>query len=74
MGRTLRQDYPLTYRLITSLNKRTTTCAANLLAAIDLLEHGGRKSVASDRMYRQMLADYRKAAREAAAAIIPQDH
>lgn len=34
---------------------------ASLVAAVSLLENGGKKAAASDKMFDQMLADYRKA-------------
>lgn len=34
--------------------------AASLAAAISLLERGGKKAAASDKMFAQMLTDYRK--------------
>lgn len=67
----LRDQYPLTVVLIEKLNQRATICAASLLAAVDLLEGGGRKRVASDSMFKQILRDYRKAAKDLAAARIP---
>lgn len=38
---------------------RTTT--AHLAAAISLLERGGKKAAPSDKIFRMMLADYKKA-------------
>lgn len=37
------------------------TVTANLVAAKSLLEGGGKKAAASDRMFEQMLIDYQKA-------------
>ena len=34
--------------------------ASSLAAAISILENGGKKAVASDRMFEQMMTDYRK--------------
>ncbi len=47
-------------------------CAASLAAAISLLERGGKKGAASDKMFEQMLKDYKASldrARTALAAI-----
>ncbi len=42
---------------------------ASLRAAISLLERGGKKAAASDRMFAQMLLDYHKAADDFAASL-----
>ena len=42
---------------------------ASLRAAISLLENGGKKAAPSDKMFKQMLLDYHKAADNAAAAL-----
>ena len=44
---------------------------ASLRAAISLLERGGKKAAPSDKMFEQMLADYRRAADNASAALSP---
>ena len=46
---------------------RGTTAA--LVAAISLLERGGKKAAPSDTMFAMMLDDYRKAVEEARAAL-----
>ena len=43
--------------------------AASLAAAISLLERGGKKAAASDKMFAQMLTDYRNALNEARKAL-----
>ena len=43
--------------------------AASLAAAISLLERGGRRAAPSDKMFEQMLKDYRKALKEARAVL-----
>ena len=47
---------------------RCTT--ASLVAAISLLERGGKKAAPSDKMFDQMLVDYRNAVEKARAAWI----
>lgn len=42
---------------------------ASLSAAIYLLENGGKKAAPSDKMFNQMLDDYRNALEEARAAL-----
>lgn len=42
---------------------------ASLAAAISLLERGGKKAAPSDKMFKQMLSDYRKSLEEARAAL-----
>lgn len=42
---------------------------ASLVAAISLLERGGKKAAPSDTMFAMMLGDYRKAVGEARAAL-----
>ena len=54
-------------------------CAASLAAAISLLERGGKKGAASDKMFEQMLKDYKASldrARTALAALpeVKDDH
>jgi hypothetical protein len=44
-------------------------CLAALRAAISLLEKGGKKAAASDKMFAQMLTDYRRAADNFARAL-----
>ena len=43
---------------LNNLRKITIDCAAHLTAAISLLEKGGKKAAPSDKMFKQMLADY----------------
>lgn len=45
----------------------------SLAAAISLLEQGGKQDVGSDRMFAQMIADYRKSLTEARAALTSQE-
>lgn len=47
-------------------------CAA-LAAAISLLERGGKRAAASDRMFETMLDDYRKALEAGRVALREQD-
>lgn len=42
---------------------------AALVAAVELLERGGKKAAPSDKMFYQMLADYKRAIEEARAAL-----
>ncbi len=44
------------------LERTLTRTSANLMAAISLLKAGGRDAAPSDKMFRQMLNDYEKAA------------
>ena len=43
--------------------------AASLAAAISLLDRGGKKAAPSDKMFNQMIVDYKKSLDEARAAI-----
>ena len=45
---------------------------ASLAAAISLLERGGKKAAASDKMFTVMLDDYRKSLERARAALTAQ--
>ncbi len=45
------------------------TLLASLVAAVSLLERGGKKAAASDKMFEVMLADYRKAIETGRAAL-----
>lgn len=47
-------------------------CMAALSAAISLLERGGRKAAASDKMFEQMLVDYKRALNGCRAAMLNQ--
>lgn len=49
-----------------------TQVLASLAAAISLLERGGKKAAASDRMFEQMLNDYRAALEAGRAALFQQ--
>lgn len=55
------------------LYKELVAVTAALVAAIYLLEHGGRKAAPSDKMFKQMIADYRRALNEARSAICATD-
>ena len=44
-------------------------CAAALSAAISLLERGGRMAAPSDKMFRQMLKDYKASLERARVAL-----
>jgi hypothetical protein len=46
---------------------------ASLIAATSLLERGGKKAAASDKMFRQMLADYRKSV-EVGRAVLKREN
>lgn len=48
-------------------------CAASLAAAISLLERGGKKAAPSDKMFEQMLCDYR-ASLEKARELLKREH
>jgi hypothetical protein len=48
-------------------------CLAALAAAISLLEHGGKMAAPSDKMFEQMLVDYRKALEAGRAAFKQQE-
>lgn len=54
---------------IERLREASIGCAAALAAAISLLERGGRKAAPSDRMFAQMLEDYRRALADTRAAL-----
>jgi len=49
--------------------ERWVGMAASLAAAISLLERGGKEAAASDKMFDQMLKDYRRALEKYRAAI-----
>jgi hypothetical protein len=44
---------------------------AHLVAAVSLLEHGGKKAAASDKMFAQMLVDYNATIVAARAMLAP---
>lgn len=46
-----------------------TRVTASLIAAISLLERGGKKAAPSDKMFGMMLADYRRAAEKGRAVL-----
>jgi hypothetical protein len=52
-----------------ALREALITSAAALAAAISLLERGGKKAASSDKMFAQILDDYRKALGTARAAL-----
>lgn len=54
---------------IKELEEALIKTGASLAAAISLLEHGGRKAAASDKMFEIMLEDYRAALSEARALL-----
>ena len=54
---------------IKKLRRALINTGANLLAAISLLENGGKKAAPSDKMFEIMLSDYRAAGDRAAALL-----
>jgi hypothetical protein len=54
---------------IKQLERALIKTGASLAAAISLLENGGRKAAASDKMFEIMLEDYRAALSEARALL-----
>ena len=54
---------------IKRLKRALINTGTNLLAAISLLENGGKKAAPSDKMFEIMLSDYRAAADRAAALL-----
>jgi len=58
---------------IKALEEALIKTGASLAAAISLLEHGGRKAAASDKMFEIMLEDYRAALSEARALLKEAD-
>jgi len=58
---------------IKELEESTVTALSSLVGAISLLERGGKKAVASDRMFAQMLSDYKASVSFARAALTPKD-
>ena len=58
---------------IKALEEALIKTGASLAAAISLLEHGGRKAAASDKMFEIMLEDYRAALSEAHALLKEAD-
>ena len=48
-----------TASLLARRDRALVGVCASLAAAISLLEHGGKKAAASDKMFEQMLVDYR---------------
>lgn len=59
-------EYPL------QVPDEVMACMAALSAAISLLERGGRKAAASDKMFEQMLVDYKRALNDCRAAMLNQ--
>jgi DNA-binding ferritin-like protein len=58
---------------IKQLERALIKTGASLAAAISLLENGGRKAAASDKMFEIMLEDYRAALSEARALLKEAD-
>jgi hypothetical protein len=58
---------------IKQLERALIKTGASLAAAISLLENGGRKAAASDKMFEIMLEDYRAALSEARALLKEDD-
>lgn len=56
------------------VDSRIVRAMASLAAAISLLEGGGKKAAPSDKMFEQMLVDYRKALDGARAAAMPANY
>jgi hypothetical protein len=56
-------------REIAALRKAAISVGASLAAAISLLERGGKKAAPSDKMFKQMLVDYRGSLERARAAL-----
>ena len=54
---------------IEELEAATLTVAASLVAAISLLEGGGKKAAPSNKMFEQMIKDYKKSLADARAAL-----
>ena len=54
---------------VAKLEEATVDAAASLAAAISLLERGGKKAAPSDKMFEQMLVDYRNSLERARAAL-----
>lgn len=63
---TLKKIEVLTAR-VKELEKALTDVGSSLVAAISLLEGGGKKAAPSDKMFRVMLSDYRKSVKRARA-------
>ena len=54
---------------VAKLEATAIDVAASLAAAISLLERGGKKAAPSDKMFEQMLVDYRNSLERARAAL-----
>lgn len=54
---------------LATLTEALLDATASLVAAVSLLEHGGNKAAPSDKMFKMMLADYRKSIARARAAL-----
>ena len=54
---------------VAKLEAATIDAAASLTAAISLLERGGKRAAPSDKMFEQMLVDYRNSLERARAAL-----
>ena len=54
---------------VAKLEAAAINVAASLAAAISLLERGGKKAAPSDKMFEQMLVDYRNSLERARAAL-----
>lgn len=52
------------------LREQLRLTLASLIAAISLLEHGGKRAAASDRMFEQMLDDYQRTANAAREVLL----
>jgi len=60
----LRKEIERLRSRVAELERTLTRTSANLMAAISLLKAGGRDAAPSDKMFRQMLNDYEKAAQD----------
>jgi uncharacterized coiled-coil protein SlyX len=59
IGRAFEEDAGQTREKLAKAVEAAVDTAASLAAAISLLEKGGKKAAASDKMFNQMLIDYR---------------
>jgi hypothetical protein len=68
----MRDVEPLHAR-IAELEAALKDATVNLVAAVSLLESGGKKAAPSNKMFQQMLADYKNGVERARAALKGED-
>lgn len=69
-----RADKAEAARRVKEIESVAVDVAASLAAAISLLERGGKKAAPSDKMFEQMLTDYRNSLERARTALKETDN